>query len=172
MRKEATLQEWKELYEISLKIKDLKPWELFWDVDIITIVLSENEPPYYCSVMGRGGECFGIGTYIGAEGMDGFFNIVTNQSMPSTQLIRYQNGLFSYLGDRNELSQKDFIIIKSLGYKFRGKNQRLYFQSCKPPYAPYTLDKEEVRTLTGVFVQLYGAICDYANNKMKVDFEH
>lgn len=39
MRNEATLDEWKELYDIAIKIKDLKPWEYLYDMDIITILL-------------------------------------------------------------------------------------------------------------------------------------
>jgi hypothetical protein len=172
MRKEATLQEWKELYEIGLKIKDLRPWEYFYDIDIITVVLPNDEHMYYCSIMGRGGECFGVGTYMDDKGMDGFFNILEEPDMPITQILRYQNGLFSYFGDRNELTQKDLSIIKSLGYKFRGKNQWLYFQSYKPPYSPYILNKDEVRTLTDVYIQLYEAICDYVNKNIKVDFKN
>lgn len=172
MRNEATLNEWKELYEIGLKIKNLKPWEHFWDMDIITIIFSEDEPPYYCSIMGRAGECFGIGTYVGAEDMDGFYNIAENQDIPASQLVRYQRGLFSYFGNRNELTSKELNVVKSLGYKFRGKDQWLYYRSYKPPYVPYMLDKEEVGILTKVYVQLYEAISDYLNLELKVDFEH
>jgi hypothetical protein len=171
MRKEATLQEWKELYEISLKIKELKPWEYFYDMNIVTVALPDDEPLYYCSILGRAGECFGIGTYVGDKGLDGFFNLLEEPDMPITQLMRYQNGLFSYLDDRSELTKKDLNIIKSLGYKFRGRNDWLHFQSYKPPYAPHILDSEEVQTLTGVYIQLYEAICDYVNKNTEVDFE-
>ena len=36
MRKEATLQQWGALYEAATKIKELQPWENFWD--ILTVV--------------------------------------------------------------------------------------------------------------------------------------
>lgn len=37
MRKEASIQEWKDLYQAATIIKELKPWEHFWDMDLIGI---------------------------------------------------------------------------------------------------------------------------------------
>lgn len=33
MRKEATVEQWKELFEVAIMIKELKPWEHLWDLD-------------------------------------------------------------------------------------------------------------------------------------------
>ena len=33
MRKEASIEQWKTLYEAGTRIKELKPWEKFWDMD-------------------------------------------------------------------------------------------------------------------------------------------
>ena len=30
MRKEATIEQWKELYEVATRIKEMKPWNKFW----------------------------------------------------------------------------------------------------------------------------------------------
>lgn len=35
MRKEASLEQWRTLYEAATKIKEQKPWERFWDMDLI-----------------------------------------------------------------------------------------------------------------------------------------
>lgn len=37
MRTEATKAEWKRLYEATTRIRELAPWELLWDMDIIGI---------------------------------------------------------------------------------------------------------------------------------------
>ena len=42
MRKEATLKEWEKLYETATRIKERKPWEKFWNMDIIGIT-RDNE---------------------------------------------------------------------------------------------------------------------------------
>ncbi len=33
MRTEAKINEWKRLYEIATEIKELKPWNYFWDME-------------------------------------------------------------------------------------------------------------------------------------------
>ncbi|MFQ9704684.1 MAG: YkgJ family cysteine cluster protein [Enterocloster clostridioformis] len=37
MRKEALLEQWKQLYEVATRIKELKPWEKLWDMDLIAV---------------------------------------------------------------------------------------------------------------------------------------
>jgi|GEM_PF-2714536 len=35
MSQEASLQEWKELYEAAIKIKSMQPWNYLWDMDLM-----------------------------------------------------------------------------------------------------------------------------------------
>ena len=37
MRKEAGREEWKKLYDVATRIRELKPWEDFWDLDLICL---------------------------------------------------------------------------------------------------------------------------------------
>ena len=37
MRREANIEEWKRLYEAAEKIKERKPWEYLWDMDLICL---------------------------------------------------------------------------------------------------------------------------------------
>ena len=37
MREEASIKEWGRLYEAAARIKERKPWEQFWDMDLIAI---------------------------------------------------------------------------------------------------------------------------------------
>lgn len=172
MRKEANLEQWKELYEVTIKIKALKPWEYFWDMDIITIILPNLDEPVYCNIMGRGGEFYGIGTYFGFEAIDGFYRISSSDKLPVEQMPRYQNLLMCNFGSRDELIKKQLEIIKELGYKFRGKDNWIYFNSHEPGYTPYILDSEEVVLLTEVFKNLFMAIKAYIENDLKVNFNN
>ncbi len=171
MRKEATLEQWHDLYDVSIRIKALKPWEYFWDMDIITILLPDREEPYYCSIMGKAGECFSIGTYAGFDAMNDFYEIVENTDIPPEQMLRYQNNMMCYFGNRDELTKKEWKIIKDLGLKFRGKNNWIYFHSFKTGYVPYILDADQVVELTEVFQQLFMALRAYIEKGIKVDFE-
>lgn len=171
MRKEASLEEWRELYEVAIKIKSLRPWEYLWDMDLITISLPEYEQPFYCSIMGRGGECFAIGTYDGFNAINDFFNIVESEDIPSEQMIRYQNNMMCYFGNRDELTKKELQVIRDLGLKFRGKNEWIYFQSFMKGYAPYILDGGQVVKLKLVLRQLFMALNAIIEKRLEVNFE-
>ncbi len=171
MRKEASLEQWKLLYEVAIKFKALKPWNNLWDIDLTQIVLPEYEEPFFSSVMGKAGECIAIGTYVGVDAINGFYYIIDNPKISPTQYIRYQNNLMCYFGDRNELSSKELKVIKDLGLKFRGKNEWIYFRAFETGYVPYILDEHQVVRLTFVFQQLYMALKHFVEGKIKVDFE-
>ena len=57
MRKEASLEQWKVLYEAATRIKELKPWEKVWDMDLIGIKYGKEEDTVFFSILGRGGSC-------------------------------------------------------------------------------------------------------------------
>jgi len=171
MRKEANLEQWKLLYDVAIKLKTLKPWNHLWDIDLTEIVLPEYEESFYCSVMGKAGDCIAIGSYAGVDAINGFYYIIDNPKISLTQYIRYQNNLMCYFGNRDELSSKERKVIKDLGLKFRGKNEWIYFRSFETGYVPYILDQTQVVQLTSVFQQLYMAIKYFVEGKIKVDFE-
>ncbi len=39
MRKEANLEQWRELYDVTLRIQSLQPWKFLWDMNLITLQL-------------------------------------------------------------------------------------------------------------------------------------
>ena len=53
MRKEASIEQWKTLYEAGTRIKELKPWEKFWDMDLIGIRYGTEEETIFFSILGR-----------------------------------------------------------------------------------------------------------------------
>lgn len=173
MRKEATKKQWSELYEVALKIKALKPWEHLWDLDTITLLLPEQEP-ILCSVMGRNAEFYGIGIYKGEQAISNFFAMSEKKNIPPEQMIRYQedNVLICNFGDREDLTKKEWQLIRDLGLKFRGKNNWLYFRSYQRGFIPYLLDQGEVVEAIEIFKNLYMALRAYLVEGLVVDFEN
>lgn len=174
MRKEATLVQWRTLYEAATKIKELKPWEKFWDMDLIGIRDGAEEDTVFFSILGRGGDCYGIVVYEGYEGLNSFLMLTMQQSMNlSPQYAMFhQKNLTCYWGDREELSAKQRNIIKELGYKYRGRNQWLYFLSFEPGYYPYNMDADEVQRMGRYLQDLGMALQHYDAMDADVDFEN
>ena len=173
MRKEASIEQWKTLYEAGTRIKELKPWEKFWDMDLIGITYGAEEETIFFSILGRGGDCYGIAVYEGYEGLNRFLMLAMQESMnlaPEYAMFNQRN-LTCYWGNRDELSDKQRKIIKELGYTYRGKNQWLYFLSFEPGYYPYNMDEEEVLRMSEYLQDLELALRCYDETDMQVDFE-
>lgn len=173
MRQEATIEEWGNLYQISAKVKELKPWETFWDMDLICIREGKKEDAAFISILGRGGSCYGIAVYEGYEGLNDYLMLAMQERMNlSPEFAMFsQNNLTGYWGDRDELSEKQRKVIKELGYKFRGKNQWLYFMSYAVGYFPYNFDRNEVLRMTHYMTRLVEVLEYYHLKDMEVDFE-
>ncbi|MDO4265504.1 MAG: hypothetical protein Q4C63_03450 [Eubacteriales bacterium] len=175
MRKEATLEEWAKLYETASRIRELEPWKLFWDLDIIGIRTGDvPEETAFCSILGRGGGCYGIVVYEGYEAFNGFM-MMTMQDRLNLSLeyvMANQRNLTCYWGNRAELSEKQRKTIKELGYQYQGRNSWLYFMSYEPGYSPYNMDQDEVLRMTEHLEHLEKAVVYYKESAMQIDFEH
>lgn len=171
MRTEAKLEEWRALYDIAIKLKELKPWEKLWDMDLITIIESNKKEPCVCSILGKGGECYAIAAYNGLDSIRGFFEMAYSNDVPAHQLIRYQNNIMCNYGNRDELTTKERNLIKELGLSFRGKNNWIYFRTFETGYAPYMPNRDEVLEFIRILEHVYMAM-EALNKGMKIDFEN
>ena len=172
MRKEATIEQWKRLYEVATRLKEMEPWEKFWDSDIIGIQEGLEEDTTFYSILGYHGDCFGIAVYEGYAGLNDFMMIMMQEPMnlPTKYAMFSQNNLTCYWGNREELTEKQRKNIKEMGYKYRGKNQWLYFLSFKSGYYPYDLDQDEVLRMTNYFLNLELALQCYEKELFDADF--
>lgn len=173
MRKEASLEQWGTLYEVATRIKEQKPWEKFWDMDLIGIQKGAEKDTIFFSIMGRGGECYGISVYEGYKGLNDFLMLAMQQdlNLSSEYALFRQKNLTCYWGNREEITDKQRKTIKDLGYTYRGKNQWLYFMSFVPGYFPYNLDAEEVPRMIEHLRDLDLVLRHYELERVKVDFE-
>ena len=165
-----SMEQWKRLYDVALNIKELKPWDYLWDTELITLMLPGKKEPTYISVMGRNGECYGIGVYPGYESLQGLYRLMESGD-EAMQAMFYQNCLMCYLGDREELSPDEREIIQSLGIKFRGKNNWIYFRAIKEGYYPWMINAGQAETLTEALENAFMAFRALAEKKIKVDFD-
>lgn len=174
MRTEASIEQWKKLYEAATRLKEMKPWEKFWDLDLIGIRNGKEEDTVFFSILGHGGDCYGITVYEGYEGLNNFLMLTMQEqlNLPVDYAMFSQRNLTCYWGNRDELSDKQRKVIKELGYKYRGKNQWLYFISFVPGYYPYNMDQDEVLRMTEHLQDLELALKCYEEAGIQVDFEN
>jgi hypothetical protein len=174
MRKEAGIEEWKELYDVATKIQQIKPWDFLWDMDLIGIQEGNEEDTVFYSILGRGGECYGIAVYEGYEAFNKYLMLTMKERLNlSAEYVMFnQENLVCYLGNRDELTDKQRSIIKELGYKYRGKNQWMYFLSYEPGFYPFNLNQDEVLRMTEHLKNLELALNKYVKSDLAVDFNN
>ena len=171
-KEEASLEEWRQLYEVATRIKELKPWELFWDMDLIQVKEEKDEHEAYASILGKGEGCYGVVMYEGLSGLNSFLMLAMQESLNlSSEFAMFsQNALTCYWGNRDELKESERKIIKELGYKYRGKDQWLYFRAYNDAFYADSFDKNEVLRMTYYFTLLERAIKFYILKEVNVDF--
>lgn len=175
MRTEATTEDWKRLYEAATRIRELEPWKILSDMDIVGIQVGKDpENTAFYSILGKAGECYGIVVYEGYDAFNSYLMLTMQEQMnlPVEYTMFYQNNLTCYWGNRDELSAKQREIIKELGYKYRGKNNWMYFLSYEPGYYPYNLNRDEVVRMTEHMENLVMAFTYYKESGTHIDFEH
>ncbi|MCL2774481.1 MAG: hypothetical protein FWD71_14220 [Oscillospiraceae bacterium] len=172
--KEPSVLQWSELYETANNIKKIAPWDYMWDSNLITVILPEHKEPFYCSVMGRNGECYAIGIYLGYKGIESLRRIVEGNLNGEPAFISgfEQNCLMCFFGDREELNDKDRDILKTLKLRFRGHNDWIYFRSMRPGYYPWHIDSEQADVLIQTLKNFIPAFTDLRDGKVNVDFEN
>lgn len=168
---EPTARQWAELYAVAGELNRIGPWNFLWDSDLVTIMLPGREEPVYCSVMGRNGECYAIGVYPGYEAIMGYHRLAkSSEDSPPFIAGFEQNCLMCNYGDRKEISPEDRKILKTLGLKFRGRNEWIYFRAMEPGYYPWYIDSKQADLLI-ITLQNLAMACKYLlTEEIKVNF--
>ncbi|MGL4454207.1 MAG: DUF7309 domain-containing protein [Sarcina sp.] len=171
MIKQANLGEWRKLYEIAIKIKELKPW--VGDVSTDFIEVREAKKTTLCNIIKGDNLFYGIVAYFGDKNIDSFlYGLINYEEIPFHQQIRYQNNLTCYFADREQVSDQDYKIIKELGLKFRGKKEWVFFKCMESDHDIRNINKNEVINFTKVLEQVYEGILDNKCKKVKYDEEN
>lgn len=148
MATQATLEQWEELYDLAIEITKLKPWNAYWDMDLIAVETKKNEEPNFVSIMGKGGTCTGISVYRGMEGYSDFCQISNDDyNVPATFVMSDQNCITCYWGNRDEVDDDMYSIIKQLDLRFRGNGNWIYFKTFEKKSFPSLPNYGEVKML-------------------------
>lgn len=148
-----TLEEWRRLYDVAMRVKELAPWEWMAEDQVFGVQNPETDELGFVSVMGALGEHYSVAVYLGARGLYDFLAIEEAGDAAPAESILEVPQLQASFADREILHNEDRQIIKQLGLKFRGRNAWPLFRSYRPGYFPWYLEADEARFLTVVLEQ-------------------
>lgn len=137
---------WPEVLSKAKEFQKLTPWEAMFDEHSFAVVDPVTEERIYCSVLGGGGEVFGLAVYIGDEGYASLMDSLSDK-VPDFDFILKQRSLLMSFEDREDLEKADYKLIKSYDIPFRGRKSWPLFRSYKPGYYPWLMDDDEARLM-------------------------
>ncbi|MFT9817763.1 DUF6930 domain-containing protein [Lysinibacillus sp. NPDC056185] len=116
------------LLELTNDLKKLKPWQYFRDDEVVAIHFEDVDYKVLVSVMGAGGEEFGLMIFDMELGYNSLSKILYEKNL-SSDFSYGLNALTVNFVDREELDQADYLLIKDYGLSFRGKKNWIQFRS-------------------------------------------
>lgn len=145
----ATLEQWRELYNVAEKIKSFKVWEYICEFEVIALKKKDKEPIFY-SILGEDKKEYGVDVY---EGYSDFKTFLIDYYQEGLNISKnYVKSLKSNLscrwGNIEELSKEQIDTIKKLGFRYKGRKKWLHFMSFEQGYIPDNLDEDEVVRMT------------------------
>jgi hypothetical protein len=149
-----SLEQWKRLYELMGKIRELAPWEYMYEHNIFGVQFPEKGNLGFVSVMGNLGEHFAVAVYMEKKGFEGFLNMQRMGYRLAPDIVLQVPQLQASFEDREMITPEDRKIIKQLGLKFRGRKAWPQFRSYRPGCFPWYLEKEEAQLLIHGLEQL------------------
>lgn len=150
-----SVEEWKRLFELAEKFKNLESWYWMGYGDVFGVQDPNTGTICYFNVIAfemENSELYGLAVYVGEDGLFSLLEMLDEVHDDEEQFF-YNDLIVIQFVDRNILTKEDLEIIKKVGLKFRGKNNWISFKRCIPGYLPRTLNKEEVNLLNSVLEQ-------------------
>ncbi len=168
-QKDVSQKTWQRLYELAQQVKDMAPWEWISESEFFGVQDPKTGQLGFISIMGMSGEHFAIATYLGAEGLYGYWHMANSGPLGTPEEILEVPQLQLSFEDRNTLTNKDREIIKELGLKFRGRNNWPMFRSYQPGYYPWYLEKKEAKFLIHILDQCLNVLPRYKDDETLLD---
>jgi hypothetical protein len=151
---QPTPEDWRDAYEVAQRIKAMEPWLFVDETDIFAVQHPESGELGFASVMGKLGEHFAVGVYLGPEGLRAFWEAQDADLVADPYRLLEIPQLMLSFEDREMLRDRDRRLIKQLGLRFRGRKAWPLFRSFRPGFMPWYLEAYEVRYLTDVLRQV------------------
>lgn len=171
MREPATLEEWGELYRVATEIKEYGLWDKFSCMDLIALAGADDNL-VFVSIQGGGGRKCSITVYDGYKGLNDFMLmcLADDVGVSEDYAVFSQSAMCCFWGERGDLSREQWETVRSLGYRYRGKNQWLHFLSYERGFFPSNLCHDEVQAMITYLRRLKEAAFYYEREGMDVCF--
>ncbi|MBI1765850.1 MAG: hypothetical protein HYR56_30970 [Acidobacteria bacterium] len=157
-----TQTEWRNLYELAARVKELTPWEWMFEDEVFGVKDPETGATGFVSIMGHAGEHFAVALYPDAEALYAFLDLhdqgmededEEGDPLAMMRVLEIPQLQLSF-EDTKQLDKEDKTVIKQLGLKFRSARSWPQFRSYAPGLLPWYITSAEARRLATALEQL------------------
>ena len=134
---------WQKLFSLAIQFKQLAPWEWMFDSDIFGVKNPETGVTCYCTIMGNAGEMFGMGIYVGTEGLDTLLELVNGVELDELTAGFSQKCLMLAFESKEDILEQEEKLLKEMKLSFKGKNAIPSFRDYAPGLFPWIIEEEE-----------------------------
>ncbi|MFE3573669.1 DUF6930 domain-containing protein [Lysinibacillus sp. NPDC059133] len=145
------------LLELANDLKKLKSWQYLRDDEVVVIDIEDADYKVLVSVMGAGGEEFGLMIFDMELGYNSLAKILYEKN-ESSDFSYGLNALTVNFVDREELDTADYLLIKDCGLSYRGKKNWIQFRSYQEGTHPERPNYLEVELLIDVISTMINII--------------
>lgn len=170
-RVEATAEQWKELYEIADRVRDMEPWKELSPINLI-IVKDDGEKELYCSVLGHSSaeHLKGVITYEGADELNTCMMqaLHVEAGLPPEYALHQLKGLAGYFMLSEVVGEDVEAVVRQIGTETE-EDLWPYFLSYRPGFFPAMPDAAEVEELTRRYALLEHALVALQESGTKLE---
>ena len=139
------------LFKQVSEFYELAPWEFFGDSEYFGVLIPETKDIHFVSIMGGGGQCFGLATYRGIRGLMFLQDLLSGEEIDDPFEVRLeQEGLLFEYTTKKYLDEEDLQLIKNSGHKPSNAKAWPLIRNMKPGYVPWFPTTEDIHTLIRV----------------------
>jgi hypothetical protein len=147
--------DWQALLTAAQSYQNAAPWQRLSDSPVIGVADPDADEVGYCSVLGAGGESFGLLLFLGPKGFWAYRQMASSEdtsSWDARAAMFTPPALSLNLGARDQVSEDERAVFRSLGWRFRGAHAWPVCRSIRLGYLPWKLTAREMRQLTNALV--------------------
>lgn len=74
--------DWATLYQAAITFKEAAPWDWLDNEELFAVENPDDGEVGYCSILGSGGEEFGLGMFVGEDGYDRYIRVIEEETEP------------------------------------------------------------------------------------------
>lgn len=138
-------------YAEAAAFYEAAPWNHCSDTDIFGVVVPGTGELHFVSIMGGGGQCFGIATYRGWEGLQFFDEVANGVAAEDPDIVlKRQNGLLLEFVTKKFLDDFEKEMAEATGFEPADKDGWIIVRELSPGWLPWLPQKKDIEALRSI----------------------